>query len=724
MRNRPRRIANRSSYVEVQEDHDDVLDDEAVRAQAVRARAVRVQDALSDIGFASLAPALDCLLESDSLSPEICRQMLLSLLKCESNRVDAAVVDPEVRNEISSYASQIAEQEMKVLVAHAPLKLPVHEVNPKALERFDTKAIALEQQKCAPFVTSMLYKCAGVASEPEPGEPDDIDDAEGIERELGDEPPNVAKSRGRDRTQIATVSLCMLCYARNQRSNLFQMTAAYYAYADNTTKRMVETLHRMGFFVAYETIRSALTKNAEAVLAELKKRVWKERFFVSFDNMNIYEKRRDERLHNKPVQVAYTAGYVCFMHSEHSGEEATWDECYLNANQVDYDAVNQLTGDDFAISDDDLEHYARSARYIMSKVLDEYFPTSTRKQKTKRNGLLLPKYVKWPSPLSERRSRKERADLLPLPTLAIDEASIAGTIDIMRTYAQTLGLEDVAVQDKCIMFKGDYLTVRNMRRAIYRRQREPHPIHSFQFAEPIAGLFHLQMNLLRLLLNALWGQKEDRISLARFKMGLGRQNATRDAKNFHASDDFFRTVIKAFVIALCMHGAKCADLRSFKKWLSENDWPNVIEEVEAAHLGAFKSAEADAAASEALHDEVSAAIAQEKSDWLEGRARDRRSGIITYTKEPDWQMKLKDRVKEAIAAERDIIQENALRFLNLGLLYLDFVDACRGGYSGRVEKCIQSIAVIFQGTSSSKNYAGECLHLVACLKKLWKPEFK
>lgn len=84
---------------------------------------------------------------------------------------------------------------------------------------------------------------------------------------------------------------------------------------------------------------------------------------------------------------------------------------------------------------------------------------------------------------------------------------------------------------------------------------------------------------------------------------------------------------------------------------------------------------------------------------------------------------LNDHLEIEAAADKDVIRENAMQLLNLGLLYLDFVNACRNGYSGRVEKCIQCFAGIFQG-SRAKNYAGELLHLAACLKKVWKPDFK
>ena len=91
----------------------------------------------------------------------------------------------------------------------------------------------------------------------------------------------------------------MLCYARNQQSNILQIATGYLAYADNVPKRTAEILHRMGLPVTSETVRKALSANAEAIRAELQEKAWNRRFFISFDNMNFYEHRRDQHLANK-----------------------------------------------------------------------------------------------------------------------------------------------------------------------------------------------------------------------------------------------------------------------------------------------------------------------------------------------------------------------------------------------------------------------------------------
>ena len=47
----------------------------------------------------------------------------------------------------------------------------------------------------------------------------------------------------------------MLCYAKNQRFNILQVTAGYFAYVDNRTKRMIENFHYIGFLIIYKTVR-------------------------------------------------------------------------------------------------------------------------------------------------------------------------------------------------------------------------------------------------------------------------------------------------------------------------------------------------------------------------------------------------------------------------------------------------------------------------------------
>lgn len=96
---------------------------------------------------------------------------------------------------------------------------------------------------------------------------------------------------------------------------------------------------------------------------------------------------------------------------------------------------------------------------------------------------------------------------------------------------------------------------------------------------------------------------------------------------------------------------------------------------------------------------------------------------ILYRNQPNWKKKQWNRIETVARQEWDINRENALIILNLGLLYLDFIDTYHSGFNTRVEKYIQCFAVIFQDLIV-KNYTGKTMYIVAYLKKILQPEFK
>ena len=72
----------------------------------------------------------------------------------------------------------------------------------------------------------------------------------------------------------------------------------------------------------------------------------------------------------------------------------------------------------------------------------------------------------------------------------------------------------------------------------------------FDWVEPVAGLFHLQMNVLKILLHVFESE------VRRFAVMLRRQSVTKEIKDFHTCDDFFRTLAQGYVIAMYMHTAR------------------------------------------------------------------------------------------------------------------------------------------------------------------------
>lgn len=85
------------------------------------------------------------------------------------------------------------------------------------------------------------------------------------------------------------------------------------------------------------------------------------------------------------------------------------------------------------------------------------------------------------------------------------------------------------------------MRVRNITRAIYCKQEEPSYVYGFFWIELIAGIFHLQMNILKLLLTTFWDQSEDEFFLQRLAMALRKLvvSPKNTYKKFHACNDFF-----------------------------------------------------------------------------------------------------------------------------------------------------------------------------------------
>lgn len=159
-----------------------------------------------------------------------------------------------------------------------------------------------------------------------------------------------------------------------------------------------------------------------------------------------------------------------------------------------------------------------------------------------------------------------------------------GTVEVFWTIATRLGLTDEMVSNKVVMMRGDLFTVRNAQGSIFRLRGELGNLDKFDWLEPTAGLFHLQMNLLTMLLDKLWGKCGNVASLSRYQGVLKRPNVSKDMKNFHACDTFFRHVVDAHIVALLMETIGHKGIDEFKAWVAQSDWPRLIEKVQELYL--------------------------------------------------------------------------------------------------------------------------------------------
>ena len=124
------------------------------------------------------------------------------------------------------------------------------------------------------------------------------------------------------------------------------MVTGYFTFAHNVSKKGTKVYHKMSLIVLYKIVQQALNANGQAILRLLCEKVNVERFFLSYDNMNFYEKVQNQKVHNKNHQIVYTARYLCFMKGKAS---------FLH-HIVDYKAINKLTPFDFLLAPAEFQH--------------------------------------------------------------------------------------------------------------------------------------------------------------------------------------------------------------------------------------------------------------------------------------------------------------------------------------------------------------------------------
>jgi Family of unknown function (DUF6589) len=219
-----------------------------------------------------------------------------------------------------------------------------------------------------------------------------------------------------------------------------------------------------------------------------------------------------------------------------------------------------------------------------------------------------------------------------------------------------------------------------IRRAVFRQSRCS-PERRLHYIEAAAGLFHLEIQVLAMLFRTHLGDERDNCSLARWIIELNRDknklwNGQRNlVKDFRSCLGFWDIVVDGYLIAALASYSGFDSLAEFHKDLTEN--PN---------------------ASIRLFDKIKA-FAGDLATF----------GHVNNIR------------KTSSIAQRDQIYENHFLFLQHALTLRNFILAMRQGDSGRVRVSLSYFTVWFQA-SKQFNYAMECLHLTACLSKLWSDE--
>jgi hypothetical protein len=168
--------------------------------------------------------------------------------------------------------------------------------------------------------------------------------------------------------------------------------------------------------------------------------------WFSFDNLTTQANVRDERIHNRSKLMQQVCGFAVCPH-------ASMRRPRFFRHDRNQQAVRDLNVRDFLPSETDYRILEKSFRCMINDVITRF---------AKMNDKTI-KISTFDMPTVHPLDPKKKPEIIILPVLPKNEANIAEMIDILNLYTKRTGILESSILNKIINFRGDFLTVRNIR---------------------------------------------------------------------------------------------------------------------------------------------------------------------------------------------------------------------------------------------------------------------
>ncbi|KAF9117910.1 hypothetical protein BGW39_001672 [Mortierella sp. 14UC] len=255
-------------------------------------------------------------------------------------------------------------------------------------------------------------------------------------------------------------------------------------------------LAKAHFCTSYDSTLSDVKSLTQDALELVRKFVQEHDWFLVYDNINIFNKKADQRGDNTDtMENGTTATIIGGISLGDNGDDRKPGQ-----------PLDRLTIDDFKY---DNEHRKKVLLHFIFSVLQRCHPAC-------------PSITVPPVP-EKTKLIAEKSIHFPLPAMKIDQSSVEGNLEILRTVMQiSLQLSPEYFNGKYILVAGDNLTV----------------------------LFHLRMNLCSLILRTHYGVLGTPGSLASDIAMLRRKRVRSEKHCFHTADELLRSKFDALVMCL------------------------------------------------------------------------------------------------------------------------------------------------------------------------------
>ncbi|KAG0347979.1 hypothetical protein BGZ54_004746, partial [Gamsiella multidivaricata] len=414
-----------------------------------------------------------------------------AMVDCWSQGLRHSSNDESFMTAVTNTVIDRAHTELNALTALQSLRQPTTEISSESIESFSLEHIEKQLQRTSPNIVRVLQGFALA---------------------------NHKTSDLENTSFVATIG-SLLLHHRSQKSNYFQMMIGLFLYSTGCPKRVVTVLSQAGLSVSYQTICNALRALTKAALAKVQSMVLEQPWFLVYDNINIPNRKYDQRGNNIDTFENGTTATVVI------GEDLGHPQAPA---QVPRDPVTLM---DLLPDNENRAHFRTVSQYNLVHVLQRHFDIYNRHCSIRIPAL---------SPLPVKRT-----ETFPMPSMKIDQSTVEGNLEIIETVMKSaLKLSDEWFDgDVRVVVAGDQLTVCR-----------------------VGSLKSLRgTDITSTILRTHYGSVSTPGSLAFNIAMLERKRVNLDTPDFHAADEILRNTFDAMVQRLWEIELGTEDLGSFGK---------------------------------------------------------------------------------------------------------------------------------------------------------------
>lgn len=181
-------------------------------------------------------------------------------------------------------------KEFKKLASAGAFQFPANSIQPKHFDTFGFMELEQSFEDNAPYLCQLL---------------------KGLGRRDCTFPSKTARELPQSTAKFAVIG-SMLLHSYTQKSNRLQMVLGLYFNSSGCPKHVIEVLASMNMSVSYPTVMNALDQLTESTLENLRELVRKCTFYILYDNINIPNRKHDQRLDNKDTFDNGTTATIVF----------------------------------------------------------------------------------------------------------------------------------------------------------------------------------------------------------------------------------------------------------------------------------------------------------------------------------------------------------------------------------------------------------------------------